>query len=734
MRKRFFMLFSSFLALAMVAIIPSDLVAARWASPAPPAESAPAQQEEKGEIIKSILSELNQAKGWTTDEGVVKQIDGIIDTVRKLGWLEFTNQEEHALRLKYALAENLENLINELPLASTGMTTALAAASESNPLYEELVEVRAKIERLIGLETLPEAVPPPPPTISRVPETERLIVYSAKFLCGPAFGKEGVQRGSYSTAVNVHNPHNGRVILYKKAVIANREDEPRGRISEFHRVVLGPDEAIEIDCLDIYGLLGPDEEEPEPTTTGQQPQTLTALTPGTGEDSDTALIRTSDIVPVASLVRFIKGFVVIYASAPLDVVAVYTASTPVGFSLDVEYLSPSTASTLPYTPPSEGAECPQGCRCLTRNEALEAGLTAWCGGEMRICEYDEHQMPLRYCFGEQTEQVRCPQGCQCLTAAAAQEKNLATCPEETRPCGTDSDGDDMYCYTVPAGECPQGCQCLALTPAQAEERGLTLCDDRETECGTDAAGNVMYCYEKTSEVECPQGCQCLAMTPAQAKEQGLEQCLDVSCGTDAAGNVMYCYRRTSQVQCPQDCECLALTPAQAKEQGLEQCLDVSCGTDASGRTMYCYRETGEDECPPACQCLSDREARALGYTLCGGKRISCGYVPGGAQRWCYEPAVPVRISIAPTQASNLVGTEHEVTVTVYDEYGSPIPSVKVTITVSGVNSLAPVELTTDVNGEVSFEYVGKNTGADTIVAVVDGLQATAFKSWYQRGQ
>ena len=685
MRKRFFMLFSSFLALAMVAIIPSDLVAARWASPAPPAESAPAQQEEKGEIIKSILSELNQAKGWTTDEGVVKQIDGIIDTVRKLGWLEFTNQEQTALRLKYALAENLENLINELPLASTGMTTALAAASESNPLYEELVEVRAKIERLIALETIPEAVPPPPPTISRVPETERLIVYSAKFLCGPAFGKEGVQRGSYSTAVNVHNPHNGRVILYKKAVIANREDEPRGRISEFHRVVLGPDEAIEIDCLDIYGLLGPDEEEPEPTTTGQQPQTLTALTPGVEEDSGTALIRTSDIVPVASLVRFIKGFVVIYASAPLDVVAVYTASTPVGFSLDVEYLSPSTASTLPYTPPSEGAECPQGCHCLTRNEALEAGLTAWCGGEMRICEYDEHQMPLRYCFGEQTEQVRCPQGCQCLTAAAAQEKNLATCPEETRPCGTDSDGNNMYCYTVPAGECPQGCQCLALTPAEA-------------------------------------------------KEQGLEQCLDASCGTDAAGNVMYCYEKTSEVECPQGCQCLAMTPAQAKERGLEQCLDVSCGTDAAGNVMYCYRETSEDECPPACQCLSDREARALGYTLCGGKRISCGYVPGGAQRWCYEPAVPVRISIAPTQASNLVGTEHEVTVTVYDEYGSPIPSVKVTITVSGVNSLAPVELTTDVNGEVSFEYVGKNTGADTIVAVVDGLQATAFKSWYQRGQ
>jgi hypothetical protein len=591
MKKTVFMFLSSFLAVAMVAIIPSELVAAKWVSPEAPAETAPAQQGEKDEVIGSILSELNRAKGMTTDEGVIGKLNGIIDSVRKLGWLEFTNQEQYALRLKYSIAETLEGLINELPLVTAGATTALAAMPESNPLYEELVRVRAKIERLIALETPLEAVPPEPPTISRVPETERLIVYSAKFLCGPAFGREGVQRGSYSTAVNVHNPHNARVTLYKKAVIAEREDDPRGRISEFRRVVLGPDEAIEIDCLDIYGLLGPDEEETELTSPGQQSQTLTAATPGTGEESDTTLIRTSDIEPVSSLVRFIKGFVVIYASAPLDVVAVYTASTTVGFSMDVEYLSPSTASTLPYTPPSEGAECPQGCKCLTKEEAVEEGLTAWCNGEIRICEYDENQRPLRYCFGEPTEQV-----------------------------------------------------------------------------------------------QCPQGCQCLALSPAAAEEQGLEQCLDVSCGTDAAGNVMYCYRES------------------------------------------------QDECPGICECLSDREARALGYTLCGGKRIPCGYAPGAAERWCYEPATPTRISITPSQASNLVGTEHEVVVTVYDEYGSPIPSIAVTITVNGVNSQAAVELTTNTNGQVSFDYVGTNTGSDTIVAVVDGLQATAFKSWYRRGQ
>ena len=679
MRKTMFMLFSSFLVVALLALIPAGLASAKLASSPQPAVPVPAQQEEEiKKLVEDILLELNQAKGMTTDSGVIDGIDAIIDLVRKLGWLEFTNQENDALRLKYIIAEQLEKLINELPLASTGMTTAVAAMPESNPLYAELVRVRAKIDRLIALETPPlEITPPPPPTISRVPETERLIVYSAKILCGPAFGKEGVQRGSYSTAVNVHNPHNGTVYLYKKAVIAKREDEPRGRISNFHRVALGPDEAIEIDCIDVYGLLGPEPDETDLTAPSQQPET--GLT--------TPSIQTSSISPVSSLVRFIKGFVVIYASAPLDVVAVYTASTPVGFSLDVEYLSPSTASTVPVKPPPEEERCPLRCRCLTKAEAEEMGLTAPCNGEMTICEYDDQQRPLRYCFGEPTEQPECPQRCECLTELEARE------------------GD------------------------------YSLCDGQQTVCGYDAQQNRKLCFEKPGEVECPQGCECLSLTPAEAREKGLVQCLDVSCGTDSAGNVMYCYREATQVECPQGCECLSLTPAEAKEEGLVQCLDVSCGTDASGRVLYCYEETTEQaECPQGCECLSELEARRLGYSLCGGQYIPCEYVPGGSQKWCYEPAVATRLTIEPTQDTNLIGTEHAVTAVVYDKYGNPLPSAKVTFTVTGVHNLTPVELTTNTSGKAIFEYAGKNTGTDTIVATIDGLQATAFKTWYRRGQ
>jgi hypothetical protein len=148
MRKTMFTLFSSFLVVALLALIPGSIASAKLASPERPTAPVSAQQEDIEKLVEDILLELNQAKGMTTDSEVIDAIDAIIDMVRKLGWLEFTNQEDDALRLKYIIAEQLEKLINELPLASTGMTTALAAMPESNPLYAELVRVRAKIDRL----------------------------------------------------------------------------------------------------------------------------------------------------------------------------------------------------------------------------------------------------------------------------------------------------------------------------------------------------------------------------------------------------------------------------------------------------------------------------------------------------------------------------------------------------------------------------------------------------------
>ena len=727
MKKVLFILLS-LLVVALGVVIPAESVAAglisSTSSPAP--ESAQMGEEEA--LRADILIELNQAKQYTNDPEIVDFLDAIINRVRNLEWVEFSASAADALEAKYAIAKLIEELINDLPIASAGATTAVAAVPSANPLYEELVRIRAKIEKLIVLETPPEAVPPPPPEIAQPPDMERLIVYSAKFLCGPAFGKEGVQRGSYSTAINVHNPHNGTVILHKKAVIANREDDPRGKISAFRRVKLGPDEAIEIDCIDIVDLLGSQQ-----TPTRLTAPSLEIATPAQEEEPEpaTATLDTSAIRPVTSLIGFIKGFVVIYSTAPLDVVAVYTASTPVGFSLDVEYLSPSTVTTLRVPPPTTESECPPPCLCLTKEEAVERGYTEWCEGEIKICGYDEQQRE-RYCFSRPTG-GECPDGCICLSPEKARELGYPLCPGETKICGYDDQQNALYCYRVATEEeCPQGCICK--TEVEAKRLGLSPCQGERIECGVDAAGNMLYCYERPSgEQECPQGCECLSKP--YAEEHGYSLCngQEMQCGTDASGLVLYCYEKSAEiVECPDQCGCY--TEAEAKRLGLSRCPGETgvCGYQ-NGQEMYCYLPPEEEEdCPSGCVCLTELEAKRGGYSFCGGKRISCDYEPGTSEKWCYEKAVPARITIEPTQAGNPIGTTHTVTVRVYDAYGNPVANANVSINVNGANSYASGTVTTNSSGKAEFDYSGKNIGSDTIVATLGNLSATAFKEWYRK--
>jgi len=638
--KKVFFILLSLLVAALGVVIPAESVAARLASS--PELSAPlsAQAEEEEALREDILIELNQAKQYTNDPGIIDFLDAITNRVRNLEWVEFSASAADALEAKYAIAKLIEELINELPIASAGATTAVAAAPSANPLYEELVRIRAKIERLIILETPPEELPRPIPEIARPPDMERLIVYSAKFLCGPAFGKEGVQRGSYSTAINVHNPHNGAVILHKKAVIANPEDDPRGKISPFRRVKLGPDEAIEIDCIDIVDLLGSQQ-----TPTRLTAPSLEIATPAQEEESEptTATLDASAIRPVTSLIGFIKGFVVIYSTAPLDVVAVYTASTPVGFSLDVEYLSPSTVTTLRVPPPTTESECPPACLCLTKEEAVERGYTEWCEGEIKVCGYDEQQRE-RYCFSRPTE-GECPDGCICLSPEKARELGYPLCPGETKICGYDDQQNPMYCYqVVTEEECPQDCICK--TEVEAKRLGLLLCQGERIECGLDSAGNVLYCYERPSdEQECPQECECL--TEAQAREKGYNWCQNqrIECGQDpTTGVTKYCFEKPIEVvECPDGCYCL--TQAEAKRLGYTLCggKEILCGYDASGVALYCYEKpTGEEECPDGCYCLTEAEAKRLGYTLCGGQKILCGYDAQQNPLYCYEEEIGER--------------------------------------------------------------------------------------------
>ena len=477
---------------------------------------------------------------------------------------------------------------------------------------------------------------------------ERLIVYSAKFLCGPARGlEEGVQPGSYSTAINVHNPHNVAVYLFKKVVIAQREDEPRGRISAFRKVMLNPDEAIEIDCIDIVRFFG-----------AQQETGVTAPSQQTQTSPQTIAVPTVTVRTLEAPVRFIKGFVVIYATAPLDVVGVYTASTPVGFSLDIEQIPRSTVGVLPIPIPEEpeGEVCPQGCYCLTKDEALGK-----------------------------------------------------------------------------------------LGP------NATMCVDQP--CDKDVSGVLRYCWRPGEGAECPTGCVCLYKEDAYKRYgQDAALCQEQPCAYDERQTPLYCYKPTpppppTQTQCPQECVCLTKDEAYAKlGPNATICQNQPCGY-AAGTTAaiqiekYCWKPaTQETQCPTGCECLTETEGNQPGYALCQNQRMQCGQATTGALMYCYQKSIatitpvtvkPGRILITPSQARNPVGTQHTITITVYDTNGKPMSNARVKISHTGANSFPSIELTTDGNGKANYSYTGKNTGFDTITASIDNLSATATKEWYK---
>jgi hypothetical protein len=116
---------------------------------------------------------------------------------------------------------------------------------------------------------------------------EVLFQYATKIVCGKSDGKI-LAPGVYFTAVNVHNPTYTTVDFRVKIAVALPGLQP-GPVSKFRRAKLGPDEALEIDCPDVFNRQI--FEFPKPLRRG-----------------------------------FLKGFVVIESRVELDVVAVYTAA------------------------------------------------------------------------------------------------------------------------------------------------------------------------------------------------------------------------------------------------------------------------------------------------------------------------------------------------------------------------------------------------------------------------
>ena len=163
--------------------------------------------------------------------------------------------------------------------------------------------------------------------------------YTAKVMCGPQRDPKDMRlaRGFYATAVNIHNPHRAAATLTKKLALTFPPEEQRpGKVLPIGRDILGYDEALEVDCMDIQRAVFPDGF-PAP---------------------------------------YIKGFVVIQSKESLDVTAVYTSASlneqgeaTTHSSLDVEQIRERQVGPreLPDLLPVDKASAGSGPFCILKD-------------------------------------------------------------------------------------------------------------------------------------------------------------------------------------------------------------------------------------------------------------------------------------------------------------------------------------------------------------------------------
>lgn len=133
--------------------------------------------------------------------------------------------------------------------------------------------------------------------------------YSVKVFCSllATFPDHILADGIYRTAVNIHNPTNEELKLAFKVSLAKKfsdltsDESPSGPPFPRKKVVLKPNETVEVDCGDIASFFCP-------------------------------------IDGICIDFAYLKGYLVIYSSAELDVVAIYTARPQEGqiSAMDVE--------------------------------------------------------------------------------------------------------------------------------------------------------------------------------------------------------------------------------------------------------------------------------------------------------------------------------------------------------------------------------------------------------------
>ena len=277
--------------------------------------------------------------------------------------------------------------------------------------------------------------------------------------------------------------------------------------------------------------------------------------------------------------------------------------------------------------------CPEGCTCLTDAQAKERyGTFTRCSAD--VCGYQmsaptnalaSGQIP-KYCVKQGTTPV-CPDGCACISDEDAKLKGLTErCDNSQTPCGyktaatTSNQRIPLYCYKIPktAPVCQEGCYCRQVAEADLEfgPNNYTRCQAEP--CGYDpsattANGIPKYCFKPTvttTSPVCPQGCGC--MTNATGVEKGLSFCGGklISCGYDQNKQPLYCFGEAATPSCAYDYQKNVCTGT--CQQGYS-CTLAASRKDESGKVVYaacrctgqqatpCGYDSQKGECTGVCQ-------------------------------------------------------------------------------------------------------------------------------------
>jgi CARDB len=170
------------------------------------------------------------------------------------------------------------------------------------------------------------------------PPGRYVFEYAAKFICGLQKDPDDLRLmlGRYGTEINVHNPGRGKVKFFKKLALTVPPGEQRpGKILPIGHDVLGPDEALAVDCAHIARKL----------------------------------------FPSGLPAPYITGFIVIQSPESLDVAAVYTTSAleggpRVASSIDVEQIAERRIDTSQELPDLVPVPDPTGSFCRIRDGKL----------------------------------------------------------------------------------------------------------------------------------------------------------------------------------------------------------------------------------------------------------------------------------------------------------------------------------------------------------------------------